>query len=194
VNHLKNDSFQRTFAVIAIVACAVLRFVPHPADFSPVFGAMVFNGVAFRRWRGLLLPMSVLVLTDIFLTPLVYHVHINWNQGIVWIAFAVVAFTGRLLQGHLTVPRGILVCWLAPTLFWITANLGVWLGGALYPHNLAGLIQCYVAAIPYYKHAVASTVLVGTVIFGLYAILLLRNELRVKLMNVFHKSSLVSNS
>jgi hypothetical protein len=193
VNHLKTDSFQRIFAFLVIVACAALRFAPHPADFSPVFGALIFSGMAFPRWRGLLVPMSVFILTDIFVTPLVYHVHIGWTQGIVWLALAAVVTTGRLLHGHLTVRRGVLVTWLAPTLFWIIANFGVWLGGTLYPRTSAGLTQCYAAAIPFYKHAVVSTVLVGTVIFGLYAILVLRNELRVKLMHVFQKSSLASH-
>jgi hypothetical protein len=42
----------------------------------------------------------------------------------------------------------------ASVLFYLTTNFGVWLfgDGALYPKTAAGLWQCYVAALPFFRN------------------------------------------
>ena len=67
----KNSSTRQTLALIAIVACAGLRFVPHPDDFSAIFGALIYAGWAFPKRRGLIVALAALILSDLVLTPLV---------------------------------------------------------------------------------------------------------------------------
>lgn len=174
----KNNSTRQTLALIAILACAVLRFVPHPDDFSAIFGALIYAGWAFPKRRGLLVTLAALILSDLVLTPLVYHTQVGGSQSIVWLAFLSVACTGWLLRAKLSVRRGIVVCLLAPTLFWVIANFGVWIAGTLYPRSWSGLIQCYAAAVPFYKHELASTILSGVVLFGLDALFRTNKQLR----------------
>ncbi len=188
----KDSSTRKTLALIAIAACAVLRFAPHPADFSAIFGALVFTGWAFPRRRGLLVALSALILSDLILTPLVYHTQVGWSQAIVWLAFLSVACTGWLLHARLSVRRGILVCLLAPTLFWVIANFGVWIAGTLYPHSWTGLIYCYTAAIPFYKHELASTILSGVILVGLDALFRTSQQFRTRLESSLAKVGLVS--
>ena len=51
--------------------------------------------------------------------------------------------------------------------FFLLSNLAVWVEGGLYPHTLAGLGACYMAAIPFFANDLASTALTATVLFGL---------------------------
>jgi hypothetical protein len=46
----------------------------------------------------------------------------------------------------------------------------VWAGSAMYPHSAAGLVACYVAAIPFYANDVMSTAITAGALFGLPAL------------------------
>ena len=43
-------------------------------------------------------------------------------------------------------------------IFFIISNFGVWLSGGMYEKNIAGLINCYMMAIPFLKNTMISTV------------------------------------
>ena len=47
----------------------------------------------------------------------------------------------------------------APTLK-VVSNYAVWVGGTMYPHTMAGLGTCYLAALPFYRNDLLSTLLV----------------------------------
>src|SRR5690606_3139343 len=68
----------------------------------------------------------------------------------------------------------------APTAFYLISNFGVWLGseGVLYSKDFSGLIQCYIAAIPFYKNA-----LIGSLLF-LPSILLMYNFLMYRKLDL----------
>jgi hypothetical protein len=58
---------------------------------------------------------------------------------------------------------------LASTSFFIVSNYAMWVGGTMYPHTIAGLGMCYVAALPFYRNDVLSTGLIAGLAFGLPA-------------------------
>jgi hypothetical protein len=54
-------------------------------------------------------------------------------------------------------------------LFFVVSNLGVWALGIffpIYPMTLAGLLECYVAAIPFFWNTLLSDPLYAAVLFG----------------------------
>jgi len=53
--------------------------------------------------------------------------------------------------------------------FFVLTNAGVWLAGGLYPLTGAGLVSCYVAAIPFFGRTLAAQLLYATLLFGLHA-------------------------
>jgi hypothetical protein len=55
---------------------------------------------------------------------------------------------------------------LGPTSFFVLSNYAVWAGSDMYPHTLAGLGQCFIAAIPFYRNDLVSTALVAGLAFG----------------------------
>jgi hypothetical protein len=67
---------------------------------------------------------------------------------------------------------------LGPTSFFLVSNYAVWAKSGMYPHTLAGLQACYIAAIPFYRNDLTSTTLILTAVFGLPAL--------VRRMNLGH--------
>ena len=45
-------------------------------------------------------------------------------------------------------------------------NFGVWLIGGLYPRAWAGLVDCFVAAIPFFRNTLMSDLLYSALLFG----------------------------
>ncbi len=45
-----------------------------------------------------------------------------------------------------------------PTIFYIVSNFGVWLLDNIYTRDLNGLVDCYIAGIPFYKSSMISTI------------------------------------
>jgi hypothetical protein len=63
------------------------------------------------------------------------------------------------------------VCVMASaTSFFAFSNFVVWMGSAMYPHTIPGLISCYVAAIPFYTNDLLSTSVTAGAVFGLPAL------------------------
>jgi hypothetical protein len=151
---------------VLITVCILLRFVPHPADLSPVFGTLLFSGCRLRGKQSVWFPLAIIVSSDFVLTPVVYHTHIGISQLLTWVAFSIVAMCGWLLREHVTFSRLAACSILAPTAFWIVANFGVWASGTMYARNLSGLVACYIAAVPFYKNALVSTVAVVVLLFA----------------------------
>jgi hypothetical protein len=70
-------------------------------------------------------------------------------------------FVTQALVGHALRRRkggAIAAAVLGACAFFVSSNLGVWLAGAMYPHDLAGLTACYVAALPFFGATLAGDV------------------------------------
>jgi hypothetical protein len=51
-------------------------------------------------------------------------------------------------------------------IFYLSTNFAVWAFSSLYSHDMAGLAQCYIAALPFLKHTVAGDLFWSAVLFG----------------------------
>lgn len=67
---------------------------------------------------------------------------------------------------------------LGSTVFFLLSNLGVWLGGALYPPTLAGLGWCYFAALLFFAATLAGDLVWSVVLSLVYWFAAMRLELR----------------
>ena len=50
-------------------------------------------------------------------------------------------------------------------IFYVISNFGVWYAGTLYPLTAAGLVDCYIQALPFYRNQLLSDVVSSVVIF-----------------------------
>ena len=154
---------RRPLAVGLTVLGAVARLLPHPPNFTPVASMSLFGGARLRGWQTYLLPLVLMAATD----PLVggYSIATPW----VYASFLLSVWLGRFLRGSENPLRIGAVCAVSSAQFFAFTNFGMWLGTSMYPHTPAGLVLCYVNAIPFFGRTLAGDLLYTGVLFGLHA-------------------------
>jgi len=155
-------------AHLMFVLAVLTRFIPHPWNFSPVFGALLFGGAKLPKRDFLWFPLAVLAVSDVLLTTQVYGLQMHWTYGLGSLAFAAVALIGRWLCREVTVRRFTAAAFAGPTAFYLISNFSVWLGFRTYPPTWEGFVACYVAGLPYYRNSLLASILFGAVLFGFY--------------------------
>ncbi len=160
-------------AYLLLLLAVLTRVVPHAGwlNFTAVGGMLLYFG-ARRPWREMFIPLAALVATDYWLTVYSYHYAFSWQMYVPTWAWCVMAMAlGQiLLKARTNFVRVTAATLLGPTSFFVASNYAVWTAGTMYPHTLAGLQACFVAAIPFYRNDLASTALVMGVAFGVPAL------------------------
>lgn len=174
MSRLNAFGWTRFAAVAAIAAVAVYRITPHMPNLTPVGAMFVLGGLYLGRsvgWMGV--PFAGLLASDAVLN-LAYDGHpIHAGRVFDYAAFAVVGLTARLAAERPIGWRAAAVV-AAPVIFFLLSNLGVWLGGSMYPHTASGLGACYLAALPFFRGTLMGDWLFAGV--GLAALELLRTR------------------
>jgi hypothetical protein len=156
-----NTNHSRLVALLsAILVAAALRLVPHPPNFTPIGAMALFSGAYLgRRSLAFVAPLGAMLLSDAVL---------GFYSGF-WVTYLAVALI--VLVGWLALPRvsvlrvgGAAIA--SSVLFFVVSNFGTWALSGMYPHTLAGLSACYVAAIPFFQNTVAGDLFYATLLFG----------------------------
>ena len=150
------------FTVLAgmILAAAASRLLPHPPNFTPIAALAMFGGASFAEKRAaFLVPLAGLLLSDLVLgfyaiTPVVYG------------SFALIVCLGFRLRQRQSVWRIAGGAVAGAVVFFVLTNFGVWAFETLYPKTMIGLLDCYVAAIPFFRNTLLSDLLYSTLLFG----------------------------
>jgi hypothetical protein len=59
---------------------------------------------------------------------------------------------------------------LASVIFFVLSNVMVWLEGNYYAKSIDGLVDCFIAAIPFWRNELFGTLLWSAALFGSYAL------------------------
>lgn len=164
------------FSVLAgmILAAAASRLIPHPPNFTPVAAIALFGGACFSdKWVAFLVPLAGLFLSDLVLG--LYTI-----MPVVYGAFALIVCLGFWLRHQRSAWRVAGAAIMGSVLFFLVTNLGVWAFGGLYSKTLAGLIECYIAAIPFFRNMLLGDLLYSALLFGGLALV----ERRVPILRV----------
>jgi hypothetical protein len=153
-------------AKLMFVFAVLTRFIPHPWNFSPVFGALLFGGARIRFRDAVWFPVAVLAATDYIFTTVLYARPMNVTHWFVWASYAAMAITGRMLAKRVTARRFAAASLIGTTLFYLISNFGVWVGYATYPPTWPGLLACYIAGLPLYRNSVFATLVFGAGLFA----------------------------
>jgi len=151
------------FTFFLILAAALSRLLPHPPNVAPITALALFGGVYLDRKHAFLVPLAALLISDYF---------IGFYAGMVWVyaSFIAIGFIGIWLRKNLSIRSSILAAVSGSVLFFIVTNFGVWTGmHMMYPRNLAGMAECYVAAVPFFRNTLLGDLFYTGVMFGLYA-------------------------
>ena len=170
--------------VVLVFAAALTRLVPHLQNAAPVAALTLFAAAYMpsRRW-SLLLPLAAMFLSDVVLyatKDVAYRDQAVSNMLFVYSTFAVIALLGQWLRRRVTVGRIVGTTLAGSAIFFLFTNFGAWLSlslplsetePAMYSRTLRGLINCYVAGVPFFKGTFIGDMVYSTVLFGGFALL-----------------------
>jgi hypothetical protein len=150
-------------AIFAMVlAAAATRLAPHWWNLTAIGAVCLFGGCYFqRRWAAFLVPLAALAVSDILLQMFVYRgFGPNYFK---YVCFAATVPLGFALRGRTRVLPIFSAAVASAVLFFLLSNFQVWFGGhgKTYPHTPAGLLACYLAALPF-----AVNMLYGNLLFS----------------------------
>jgi hypothetical protein len=127
--------------------------------FTPTAAAAIFAGYYFSRWPiAALVPVAILAISDLMLPAYDSTAVMLATYGVmtapVWL--------GRMMakaQGGWSSGWRWALCGIVPaTLFFVVSNFAVWAFQSDYEKSLAGLAECYWAAVPFYRWMLAGDV------------------------------------
>lgn len=171
--HTADSSNWRPAALSLTVFGAIARVLPHPPNFVPVGATSVFAGARLPAWQAYLIPVALMAATD----PLLYAMHgmpfSFASRLFIYASFLISVAIGRSLRGTENAGRIGAALFVSSLQFFLISNFGTWLGMdssmSMYPHTAAGLVACYVAALPFFGWTVLSDFAYGAVFFALHA-------------------------
>lgn len=147
-------------SLVLIVFAALTRILPHPWNFTAVGALALFSGAYLSsRWSSVAVTLAALFLTDLVLG---FHSTMPFVYG----AFAVISFVSHSL---LKEKKWSLVgaSSLASSLFfYLVSNFGVWTSEGLYAPTPQGLVECYIAGIPFLQNQILGDLFFVAVLFG----------------------------
>ncbi len=145
-----------------ILAAAFSRLLPHPVNVAPFAAMALAGGVYLDKRFALTIPIAALLITDWFIGfyPILLFVYGS---------FIAIGFIGLWLKSHKK-PLPVIGATLASSVFFfVVTNFGVWIiGPELYPRTMSGLIECYVAAIPFFRNTVVGDLVYTGALFGIF--------------------------
>ncbi len=138
------------------------RLLPHAPGLWPVAATALFAGRTLRiPALALIVPLAATALSNFALAG------DDWRVAlVVYAAIVVPAFAGMLTRrwhGALPVVAAMVS---SSLIFFAATNFAVWAFNGMYPMNFQGLVQCYVAALPFLDKTVFGDLLWTAVLFG----------------------------
>ena len=155
---------------LPLVAClltldVVARLLPHAPNVTPLAASALFAGVILRsRLVALTTPVVAMVLGDLILGTYDWRV-----AGVVYVSLALPAIAGMWGRSLRTPRLPLLLVPLAlasSVTFFVITNFAVWSFSGMYANDLAGLLHCYVAALPFLRNGVMGDLFWTAVLFG----------------------------
>ncbi|MBK6274281.1 MAG: hypothetical protein IPF58_06020 [Saprospirales bacterium] len=166
-------SKQTLLAIILILLGVVLRLLELIPNFSPVTAIALLGGAYLldKRW-SIIIPVASLFISDILLGYKNNYPFFHNTIFFVYISYIIIAFLGWKLRSekvnYLQVGGFAMV---SSLLFFIISNFGVWIVGTLYERNLAGLVNCFDMAIPFYKYTFLGDVVYTLLFFVVFNVI-----------------------
>ena len=152
---------------LLIAAIALVRLaVNHPWNFVPVFACILFFA-AVRPARELPIPLLTLIGIDCYLTSQSYGYAVTFDHVVTWVFYLGMALAGTLLfRSSLSVLRAGTAALAGSVGFFVVSNFAVWALWPMYPKSGAGLAECYIAALPFFRNAALSETLASLLLFS----------------------------
>lgn len=139
----------RILPVVCIVlAAAFMRLIPHVPNFTPLAAMALFAGSRIsQKWLSYALPFAALLISDAILE--------FYGSGMisVYASFGAIVFLGSFMKNS-TLKNTLGFSIIGSFVFYLISNFVFINSHLLYPHTMDGMINSYIAAIPFFGNAI----------------------------------------
>jgi hypothetical protein len=159
-----NSNLTPRFLVLVglILVAAFTRLIPHPPNATAIGAIALFGGAYFnKKSLAFAVPLIAMFLSDLI---------IGFHPGMyaVYLSFILIVMIGMSLRNKKKIGNIFLASVSASVLFFVITNFALWLTGILYPKTIAGLAECFVAAIPFFHYTLFGDLFFVGVLFGVF--------------------------
>lgn len=133
------------------------RVIPHPWNFTGITAMAIFAGLLAKENKFLFIaPLASLFLSDLILG--FHNTMVFTYLGFAVIGLLNLQFFSKNLSEVVNLKKSqqifsmLGVSLSGSLVFFVISNFGVWFSTAMYAKNVAGLVQCFVAALPFLQN------------------------------------------
>ena len=152
--------------LVAVTTFAKLLFAPRLAwsGFSPIIAIALFSGMMIKdKSASFLLPLVSLFISDLIIEGL-FQLKLFPFQGLYgyqlfnYSLLLISTLVGWAIKGK-NFKSVVTAGFVGTTLFFLLSNFSVWFCSSeeFYTHDLAGLVKCFAAGLPFYSHSLIAT-------------------------------------
>ena len=166
---------KKIILAITLIAVAVAsRLLPHQPNFTAVLAAALFAGAYLSGSLATFVALASMAVSDAMMGYYNPQSMAFDYSAMVLVMLVGMSLTmnGRKIDGKRVISAPLAGSIAGSILFFVISNLGVFLSGELYPLTWSGLVACYVAAIPFFRNTILSTLTFSLVLFASYEVAL----------------------
>jgi hypothetical protein len=144
---MRYKSITPRFIVVftVILMAALLRLLPHWPNFTPIAAMALFAGTYFdRKQYAFAVPIAAMFISDLV-------IGLHANMPAVYLGFAITVIIGMSIRKKVNVGSVTLASVSSAVIFFLITNFAAWLASPFYPQSLAGLMECYVAGLMFFR-------------------------------------------
>lgn len=146
-----------------ILINTLVRLMPHLPNMTSVGATALFLSAKYSWKKSFLVTCITMLLSDAILG---FHSVMWATYG----SFLIVAALGTVLRKKNDIRWILTVTFLSSLQFFILTNFAVWMTGTLYPRTMAGLLDCYVMALPFFRNTLLGDMTYTAIFFGCFEI------------------------
>lgn len=137
----------RNLTILTIILFgALMRFVPHWPNFTPIAAIALFGGAYFsRRWMTFLIPLTALLLSDLV-------IGFHNSMWAVYSGFIITVMIGWYIGQRKSMHSIILGSLASSVIFFLITNFAAWLVYPMYTKDFQGLITSYIAGLAFFNN------------------------------------------
>src|SRR3989344_891169 len=153
-------------AYFFILFGALLRVIPHAANFAPIGAVALVVRVYLNKRYALILPLAAMFISDIFI-----RFDSLQSRLMVYGSFMLIGLLGLAIRNHKNIFTVVGASLAGSTLFFLITNCVLFYSTKMYPHTLAGQIASYTNALPFFRATLHGDLFYVAVLFGAYELI-----------------------
>lgn len=144
---MKYKTFTPRFfvALSVILVAAVLRLLPHWPNLTPIAAMALFAGTYIdKKQYAFAIPIAAMFVSDLI-------IGLHANIPAVYLGFGITVLIGMAIRKRVNVGTVLFASLGSSVIFFLITNFSAWLASPLYPQTFAGLLECYIAGLAFFR-------------------------------------------